>query len=272
MCRPDGEPIKKLSFTAGRYPGQRRPITAADCDQVTKMIAAVEFRLDPTVQCAWKPLLDKGPAPALCGDGFTSRVVFSDNFDDGLSAWTDGSRRSRSRGASTSRGAPPPSTRARTTWAAWPTVPAPDEGDCAADGHLQQRLDHQPGGPRARRQALRLSFDHYVSTEAGYDGGNVKLSINGGAFATIPAAAYVFNAPNTTITVTGTNTNPLAGQPGFTGTDPGRATGSWGKSQVNLEAAGAKAGDTIEIQLRHRSRRLWRRRRLVRRQRRGDGL
>ncbi len=84
-----GEPIKELSFTAGAAPANADPITAADCDQVTKMIAAVEFRLDPTVQCAWKPLLDKGPAPALCGDGFTSRVVFSDNFDDGLSAWTD---------------------------------------------------------------------------------------------------------------------------------------------------------------------------------------
>ncbi len=45
-----------------------------------------------------------------------------------------------------------------------------------------------------------------------------------------------------------TNTSPLAGQPGFSGTNPGRATGSWGNSQVNLEAAGAKAGDTIEIQ------------------------
>ena len=44
------------------------------------MIAAVELRLDPTVQCKWKPLLDPN-APALCGEGSTSKVVFADTFD-----------------------------------------------------------------------------------------------------------------------------------------------------------------------------------------------
>ena len=43
--------------------------------------------------------------------------------------------------------------------------------------------------------AARMSFEHYVATEAGYDGGNVKISVNGGAFDLIPAAAYIFNAP-----------------------------------------------------------------------------
>ena len=92
----------------------------------------------------------------------------------------------------------------------------------------------------------RLAFDHYVATEAGWDGGNVKMSINGGPFTAIPAAAYLFNKP-TTLTGPSTNTNPLAGQPGFTGTDGGQTKGSWGESQVDLAAAGAKPSDTVQL-------------------------
>ena len=72
------------------------------------------------------------------------------------------------------------------------------------------------------------------------------MSINGGAFTAIPAAAYLYNKP-TTLTGTATNTNPLAGQPGFTGTDGGQTKGSWGESQVDIAAAGAKPGDTVQL-------------------------
>ena len=50
---------------------------------------------------------------------------------------------------------------------------------------------------------------------------------------TIPAAAYTFNKP-TKLTDASTNTNPMAGEEGFTGTDGGRIGGSWGTSQVDL--------------------------------------
>jgi hypothetical protein len=86
-----------------------------------------------------------------------------------------------------------------------------------------------------------------VATEAGFDGGNVKASINGGAFTAVPRAAFVFNAPTTLATAAAGNTNPLAGQPGFTGTDGGENKGSWGTSQVDLAAAGVKAGDTVQL-------------------------
>ena len=87
-----------------------------------------------------------------------------------------------------------------------------------------------------------------MATEPGFDGGNVKLSINGGAWTLVPNAAYTFNAPNGTLTSAAAgNTNPLASQAGFTGTDGGEPTGSWGQSHVDLAAAGVKPGDSIQI-------------------------
>ncbi|SEC97562.1 Thermolysin metallopeptidase, catalytic domain [Nocardioides exalbidus] len=237
-----GEPINELTVTQDAEPGLADEITADDCAQVTKVVAAVELRTDPTVQCQWKPLLDKGPAPTLCGEGTTSRVVFSDNFDSGISAWTDSSEGENHYPWRSTAVYPGRDNVGRVAFGA-----DPDAGDCAANDISSSDAITSPAILVPSGKALRLSFDHYVSTEAGYDGGNVKLSVNGGDFAPIPASAYVFNAPNTTLTNDGTNTNPLAGEPGFSGTNPGRATGSWGNSQVNLEAAGAKVGDTIQI-------------------------
>ncbi|HEX5861910.1 MAG TPA: hypothetical protein VFY58_08715, partial [Nocardioides sp.] len=91
-----------------------------------------------------------------------------------------------------------------------------------------------------------LAFEHYVSTESGYDGGNVKVSVNGGAFTLIPAAAYTFNGPSKIFDAS-TNTNPMAGEDGFTGTDGGEIIGTWGTSQVDLTKAGVSAGDTVRF-------------------------
>ncbi len=93
----------------------------------------------------------------------------------------------------------------------------------------------------------KLSFDHYVATEAGFDGGNVKYSLNGGDYTVIPAEAYTFNGPKVLATEAAGNTNPLAGEAGFTGTDGGKVTGSWGQSQVDLAALDAQPGDTLRL-------------------------
>ncbi|OYU74935.1 MAG: hypothetical protein CFE32_16150, partial [Alphaproteobacteria bacterium PA3] len=93
----------------------------------------------------------------------------------------------------------------------------------------------------------RMSFDHFVATESGFDGGNVKISVNGGAWQLVQAAHFVFYGYNATLATIGNgNTNPLAGQPAFTGTDGGSVTGSWGRSIVNL-APYAGAGDKIKL-------------------------
>jgi hypothetical protein len=102
--------------------------------------------------------------------------------------------------------------------------------------------------PPSNALSPRLTFEHYVATEFGFDGGNLRISINGGPYTLVPASAYTFNAYNTTlVTAAGGNTDPLAGQPAFSGTDGGQVTGSWGQSQINLAMLGVQPGDTIRL-------------------------
>ncbi|MCW2832987.1 MAG: Thermolysin metallopeptidase [Nocardioides sp.] len=242
-----GQPIQSIKITPGGST-PAAPITAGDCAQVLKVIAAVELRNDPTAQCAWTPILAKN-APALCGTGTTSKVLFTENFDEGLGNWTTAADEVgvRSYPWRTSAVYPGRDNVGRVAFG-----PGPDEGDCAADDISSSNSIISPAVVVPAGEAMRLSFDHYVATEAGFDGGNVKLSINGGDFTVIDNAAYVVNPPNTELdpaTLDGDpyNTNPMAGEVAFSGTNPGRSTGSWGQSQVNLAAAGVKAGDTVNI-------------------------
>ena len=71
-----------------------------------------------------------------------------------------------------------------------------------------------------------------------------------GASAQLPAAAFQFNPYNATLqTVAAGNTNPMAGQPAFTGTDAGELVSSWGTSIVDLTATGTRirTGDTVQF-------------------------
>jgi trimeric autotransporter adhesin len=101
--------------------------------------------------------------------------------------------------------------------------------------------------PAASIQSPRLSFMHYVASEFTFDGGNLKISVNGGPFVLIPRSAFIFNAYNADMAPAPGNTDPLAGQPAFTGSDGGQVTGSWGQSQVDLTKAGVQPGDTIRL-------------------------
>ncbi|MBL0148428.1 MAG: hypothetical protein IPP87_06720 [Ideonella sp.] len=62
-----------------------------------------------------------------------------------------------------------------------------------------------------------MTFDHWVSTETGWDGGNLKISVNGGAWALVNGADFIYNPYNTTLNAAPGNDNPLAGQPAFSG-------------------------------------------------------
>ncbi|PVG82038.1 hypothetical protein DDE18_15240 [Nocardioides gansuensis] len=240
-----GQPIRKLSTAANASPTAAASIRRGDCGQVANMAAAVELRTDP-VQCDFKPLLDPN-TPALCGEGGTETQVWVEDFEDGLAGWTP-SQQVVFRGgfampweASTSA---PGNHAGGVAYG-----PAPDRGECsngAGDFSSRDSITSPSVTVPAGDATPRLSFDHYVSTETGYDGGNVKVSVNGGPFAVIPAAAYTFNAP-TKLTDASTNTNPMAGEDGFTGTDGGEIGGSWGTSQVDLTKAGVKAGDTVTL-------------------------
>ncbi|HEX6128814.1 MAG TPA: M4 family metallopeptidase [Candidatus Limnocylindria bacterium] len=225
-------------------------ISADDCASVDAMIVAVELRTDPSEQCNFQPILQQG-APALCGGNQKNpAVIYTEDFEDGLTGWTLTNEGVFS-------GWPD------FDWAAATTLPGgrsgsaafatdPNEGNCdggAGDisGHMSL-ISPAIHLPNSAIQSPRLTFEHYVATEAGWDGGNVKISINGGPFELLGTAAYSFNPYNATLqTAAAGNTNPLAGQPAFTGTDGGSLFGSWGESQVDLTAAGAAPGDSIQV-------------------------
>ncbi len=243
-----GESLNNLSTGApAGVSGQS--LTASDCGQVTKMIAAVELRTDPTAQCNFTPLL-KQNAPSVCEDK-KPKVLFKEEFEKNksLNDWT-----------LTNQGvfagwAPP------TDWVQTSALPGGRSGSAAyavdRDGQCDggagdrsgvMRMQSPPIALPRRADHLSVTFQHYVATEFAWDGGNVKLSVNGGAFTVVPASAYMFNPPNTTLmTAAAGNTNPLAGQPGFSGTDGGQVTGSWGESQIDLTGLGVRAGDTISL-------------------------
>jgi hypothetical protein len=59
----------------------------------------------------------------------------------------------------------------------------------------------------------------------------------------VPDAAYTFNPYNVELQPT----NPLAGEPGFSGTDGGVLESTWGQSQVDLSTLGVTGGQTIRV-------------------------
>ena len=248
-----GEPLEGLSTTSTAAGPSGETFDAGDCGAVTAMIAAVELRTDPTEQCNFTPLLDPN-TPSLCPEGQDSRRLYREDFEHprGLRGWT-----------LTNQG----------VFSGWPdldwvqdaSLPGgrsgraafaeePDIGDCAGgDGDISGVMHLESPVIRIRTtpntQGIKLSFDHYVATELGWDGGNLKISINGGPYEVVPASAFTFNPYNMTLqTAAAGNTNPLAGQPGFTGTDGGQVTGSWGTSHVDLSAL--EVGGRDEIRLR----------------------
>jgi Zn-dependent metalloprotease len=221
-------------------------ITASDCGEIAKALLAVEMRSPPT-QCNFATLLAKAP-PALCPSG-TQSMLASDGFDGG--------KKGGIKWAVTHTG--PVNYEAR-DWAVVSGLPssragyamhAPNRniGTCGAGGDATnlQRLESAAITVPAGTTTLRMAFDHLVATEAGYDGGNLKISVNGGAWQLVRAADFVYNPYNATlITAAGGNSNPLAGQGAFSGTDAGSNSGSWGRSIINL-APYAVAGDSIKL-------------------------
>jgi bacillolysin len=231
-------------LTTGTPSGQI--VTAADCTNVARAMLAVEMRRPPT-QCAFQPLLAKTP-PDRCEAGTTMVNVFRDTFEiDPTGRW------------SVSHEAVTPADFTPRNWAWSSTLPRREGsalfaesfagGTCAPGGdesgvmHADSPAITLPAGAANPR----LTFDHWVATEAGYDGGNVKISVNGGPWQPVAPTDITYNSYNAALlTAAQGNTNPMAGQPAFTGSDGGAVDGSWGRSHVNL-APYALPGDTVRL-------------------------
>ena len=233
----------KSPFT-GSPSGQA--ISAADCQQVTKAIAAVEMRDD--VPCDFQLILDPS-TPAICPG---QRPVFTEDWETGMDGWT-----------LASAGVTPDWP--NYNWAVRGSLPSARSGSAAfAVDSIAGTC--APGGDYSGAFSLtspvitlpagagdfEVRFDHYVETELTYDGGNLLISVNGGAFTLVPQSAYVFNAPPSQLgnalppPAGDGNTNPKAGQYGWHGTNEGTSFGSWGTTIVNL-AGMASGGQTIRL-------------------------
>jgi cysteine-rich repeat protein len=219
-------------------------ITASDCTQVSEIITAVELRTPPT-QCEFEPLL-QADAPALCEGFGTVQTVVLEDFEGGLPAgWT-----------ASSHDVANPSTFDNPGWSVVGALPggnsssnaafAPDliVGNCADDTEAGAVALDSPPIALAVGAPPHVAFDHWVATETGWDGGNLKVSVNGGPWTLVPGSAYSFNAYNGAIN--NPNDNPLAGEEAFTGANEGSLSGSWGQSQVDLFGL-ALPGDTIQL-------------------------
>jgi len=128
-----------------------------------------------------------------------------------------------------------------------------DIGDCGADDQAGAlTLDSPSITIPGTTEVPRISFDHWFETELEYDGGNIKISVNGGAFNIIPATAFEYGEHYDTLVPAfddfgvEDNTNPLAGQEAFTGTVDGNQSGSWTDVRINLLGIVAP-GDTIKM-------------------------
>jgi Zn-dependent metalloprotease len=248
-----GKQLSKLSTEPNDHAAYPFKITAADCTQVSAMARAVQLRTEP-VQCNFGPQLDPN-TPATCGAGTGTKSSYLADFESGLGAWTPtvesvfGGPTDIWKFTSDLPSGHKPAGSVGSAFA-----PLSDEGTCTGDdtdGSMVTYLtgpDIVVGAAGDVAGSARLTFDHNIQTELGFDGGTVQLSTDDGTtWDTIPVDAYLFNGPTVLATEAEGSTNPLAGEDGFTGTDGGHIVSDWGTSIVDLSSLGVALGDTIKL-------------------------
>ena len=215
-------------------------ITSADCTELSKVITAVELRTEPT-QCYFEPMLI--PTALACGATESANQTYLEDFEASSSSlpagWSVGTRNEA--GTFTPRewevdSSLPDGRAGNGVFAIDPVI-----GDCAGnneDGVIQL---FSPSIDTTGMANLFLSFDHYVSSELTWDGGNLSVRVNGGGWNLITSSDMVMNGYNGTMAG-----SPLSGQSAFTGANGGSVEGSWGTTTVDLSAY-ASPGDDIEI-------------------------
>ncbi|MCB0685406.1 MAG: M4 family metallopeptidase [Saprospiraceae bacterium] len=237
-----GVNLEGLSFTETPVGLSGQIITPADLLELQKVLLAVEMRSDPP--CNFTPLLAE--QALLCQQSIPDSAIFFEDFENGLIAWTVSQLPNH-----------PESWEPR-DWQLIDSLPdgrlgkgvfAPDpiNGDCQTD--LQNgilRLESPAINIPSESGAISLAFDHWVSTERSWDGGNLKIKINNDPWTIIPSNAFLKNGYNLTLN-TSQNDNPLAGEKAFSGSDGGSVRGTWGTSLINLSTMGIQSGDQIKL-------------------------
>ncbi|WP_169577536.1 M4 family metallopeptidase [Sinimarinibacterium sp. CAU 1509] len=227
-------------------------ITATDCDAVHAAMVAVEMRESPVEKCGYLPVLaPEDETPALCPSGQAPEPSFSETWESGSvpATWTLGKNLTGDTEPAVFR------------FEVTADLPAPHSGKaafavddtggtCAAGGDISGSYWMDSPVIDVAIADSFLTFTHFMQSEQGYDGGNLKYSLNGSDFSVVPDAAFTHNGHNGEFEAAapaGQNTNPLASEAAWTGSDQGEATGSWGRTVVSLADLGANAGDTVQF-------------------------
>ncbi len=237
--------VNLSDLTTGAPSGQI--INAGDLAQIEKAMLAVGMRTPPT-QCNFVPMLGKNPpADPACAALTVSRTLLQDDFEGDTSAW------------SLSHISTGPGFTER-DWSVTHFLPGGRPGSAffGPDPNIGNCVTQDESGvlhltspdivlPAAISSGPYVTFEHYVATEAGWDGGQLRVSVNGAPSVLIPQANYIYNAPNLVLnSATAGNTNPQANQRAWSGGDGGSVGGSWGRTIVNL-AGLVPAGSTIQL-------------------------
>ena len=233
--------LPALNTNVGRTEVSTEKMTAGDCAEVDKVIAALELNESP-LQCSFATLLDQDP-PDLCAAGEATVAVLDEDFEGGLGAFSVGHRAVVN-----------PATFDVPDWSVVGNLPFgrpgmaafgadPILGNCTND--IEAGVTYLQSPTFAMPANGRLTFEHSISTEVNFDGGNVKVSVNGGAYALLPASAFSYNAYTGKLS-SAQSDNPIRGEFAFHGTDGGTFQSAWGESQVDLTAI-ASPGDQIEL-------------------------
>jgi len=225
--------IGSIQWAESSERGRLRPDRGAGVSAPAKQVQAL----------AGLNVLEPNP-PGLCvGHGDLNSISLTD-WETGLEEWTVGTH-----------GIADPDTFDTPDWAVVENLPDSrpgkaafvadlQSGDCADDDESGAlTLDSPSILIPAGTLVPRISVDHWIATEFAYDGGNIKISVNGSGFNLIPKSAIDFNPYNSTLN--NGSTNPLAGEDAFTGAND-QQTGSWGQSHINLFGIAA-AENTIQL-------------------------
>ena len=235
--------LQGLSTTATPAGLSGQMFSASDLLNLQNAILAVKLRSSVNTQCFFFPVL--GDAPALCTNA-TSAALFTETWENGLGNWTV-----------TNIGAT--GTWTPRDWAIDTTLPKsrPGKGIIGIDPNIGNCTTSLQNGilrlesplitfPNYTAGNYEMAFNHYVATELNYDGGNIKYSLNGGAWTLVPSTAFTVNPYNATLVDTN-NDNPMKNQEAFTGVDEGSLEGSWGQSVINLSALGVAPNSNIKF-------------------------
>lgn len=239
-----GQDLTALTISDAPAGSSGEIFTAADLQQLTNVLTATGMLNGSN--CTSTPALNPNH-PDVCNNPAPNfQYFFTEDWENGMSNWTINEVPNNpddwTPKAWTTNDSLPDSRAGQGVF-----VPNSPVGDCRNDvenGYVDL-LSPVINIPAEGSNTV-LTFDHYFSIENNWDGGLLFMSINGGELMHVHDTSFLFNAYSGNLN-TQNNDNPMAGKGSFTGSDSNSTSGSWGQSQVDINKAGAQAGDQIQL-------------------------